>query len=233
MQDYLNQIYAHAHIPTPDAADLLFEVQDLLRYEPYAQKVFIQLKRESCPYRREGLLECFRRELKDSGLLIEGNLYMMDNNDCCMLVWREAEREIKQAIRVCEKDKEDNLEQQEDVNLQQHKQQQEQLVSRATTQPATRETIYQQCEQLQTNNKDNDTAKRSTISSVVQQVKDTVKHTVKEIVKDITPQQPVNINIQQLTIPIHIYNAPIGQYGDTVISELDNLIQDNHGKMNF
>ncbi len=74
MQDYLNHIFAHAAMPPPDAEDLLFEVRDLLRHEEYAQKVFISIQRESCPYRREGLLECFRRELKASGMLKNGDL---------------------------------------------------------------------------------------------------------------------------------------------------------------
>lgn len=185
MQDYLNHIFAHTHIPTPDATDLLFEVRDLLRHEEYAQKVFIELQQEPCPYRREGLLECLRREIKQSGMLLEGNLYMKDDNDCCMLVWRDAEREIKRAIRACEEDK---LKQQDCLS-----------------------------NNLNNDNIDNfrpNQLPRATrgISSVVQQVKDTVKHTVKEIVKDIPTAQVVNINIQQLTIPVQIYNAPIGQY---------------------
>ena len=198
MQDYLNHIFAHAPVPIPDAADLEFEVQDLLRHEAYAQKVFNQLQHEPCPYRREGLLECLRRELRKSGMLIDGNLYMMDDNDYCCLVWRDAEREINRAIRACEEDN--------------------------SKQGATRGIIDQPYGY---------TAQRTTISSVVQQVKDTIKHTVKEIAGEIKPTSAVNIHIEQLTIPIHIYNAPIEQCDNTTIAGLDNLIQDNHGTMNF
>ena len=181
MQDYLNHIFAHAPVPTPDAADLEFEVRDLLRYEEYAQKVFIELQQEPCPYRREGLLECLRREIKQSGMLIEGNLYMKDDNGCCILVWREAEREIKRAIRACEED-------------------------RHCLEDCIRDAYCLE-------------DGRSTISSVVQQVKDTVKHTVKEIVKDIPAANVVNINIQQLTIPVHIYSGDIGQVAETITSQ--------------
>ena len=198
MQDYLNHIFAHAPVPIPDAADLEFEVQDLLRHEAYAQKVFNQLQHEPCPYRREGLLECLRRELRKSGMLIDGNLYMMDDNDYCCLVWRDAEREINRAIRACEEDN--------------------------SKQGATRGIIDQPYGY---------TAQRTTISSVVQQVKDTIKHTVKEIAGEIKPTSAVNIHIEQLTIPIHIYNAPIERCDNTTIAGLDNLIQDNHGTMNF
>lgn len=173
----LNHIFPVGYPNIPTQEDLEFEVRDLLRHEAYAQKVFISIQQEPCPYRREGLLECLRRELRKLGMLIEGNLYMKDDNDCCCLVWRDAEREIKRAIRACEEDN--------------------------SKQGAARGIIDQPygC-----------TAQRTTISSVVQQVKDTVKHTVKEIVKDIPTAQVVNINIQQLTIPVQIYNAPIGQY---------------------
>ena len=177
MQDYLNHIFAHAAMPPPDAEDLRFEVRDLLRHEEYAQKVFISIQRESCPYRREGLLECFRRELKASGMLKNGDLYMEDNNGYHYLVWQEAEREIKNAIRACEEDT-CNL---EDVPLQ---------LSEQHEVPT----------------------ERATISTVVQQAKDSVKQAFKDIVKDIPTAQVANIHIQQLTIPIHIYNAPIGQY---------------------
>lgn len=206
MQDYLSHIFAHAPVPIPDAADLEFEVQDLLRHEAYAQKVFNQLQHEPCPYRREGLLECLRRELRKSGMLIDGNLYMKDDNDYCCLVWLEAEREINRAIRACE---EDNSKQQDCLS-----------------------------DNLNNDNIDNfrpNQLPRATrgISSVVQQVKDTVKHTIKEIAREIKPTSAVNIHIEQLTIPIHIYNAPIEQCDNTTIAGLDNLIQDNHGTMNF
>ena len=191
MQDYLNHIFAHAPVPTPDAADLEFEVRDLLRYEEYAQKVFIELQQEACPYRREGLLECLRREIKQSGMLIEGNLYMKDDNGCCILVWREAEREIKRAIRACEEDRHCLVDGIRDAYC---------------LEDGIREAYCLE-------------DARSTISSVVQQVKDTVKHTVKEIVKDIPTAQVVNINIQQLTIPVHIYSGDIGQVAETITSQ--------------
>ena len=207
MQDYLSHIFAHAPVPIPDAADLEFEVQDLLRHEAYAQKVFSQLQHEPCPYRREGLLECLRRELRKSGMLIDGNLYMMDDNDYCCLVWRDAEREINRAIRACEEDRPCLVDGIRDAYC-----------------------LEDAAEPLQVIG---ERLGRSTISSVVQQVKDTIKHTVKEIAGEIKPTSAVNIHIEQLTIPIHIYNAPIEQCDNTTIAGLDNLIQDNHGTMNF
>ena len=52
----------------------------------------------------------------------------------------------------------------------------------------------------------------NTISGVAQQVQEAIKQTVLETMKNMPTQQVVNITIQQLTIPIHIYNAPIGNF---------------------
>ena len=100
MIEYLDRIYTHSGITPPDAEDIHNEVLDLLCHEEYAQKVFFQIQNEPCPYRRDALLECFRRELHSSHQLIKGHV-CMEYDGCTMIVWQDAEHEIKQAIRRC------------------------------------------------------------------------------------------------------------------------------------
>lgn len=100
MIEYLDRIYTHSGITPPDAEDIHNEVLDLLCHEEYAQKVFFQIQNEPCPYRRDALLECFRRELHSNHQLIKGHV-CMEYDGCTMIVWQDAEHEIKQAIRRC------------------------------------------------------------------------------------------------------------------------------------
>jgi ribosome recycling factor len=70
------------------------------------------------------------------------------------------------------------------------------------------------------------------VQHVQQSVQQTIKQAVQQAVKDIvvSPAQPIIIH----NLTINYYNAPIGQTGsNTTITGLDNLIQDNHGTMNF
>ena len=70
------------------------------------------------------------------------------------------------------------------------------------------------------------------VRHVQQSVQQTIKQAVQQAVKDIvvSPTQPIIIH----NLTINYYNAPIGQTGsNTTITGLDNLIQDNHGTMNF
>ena len=76
------------------------------------------------------------------------------------------------------------------------------------------------------------------MEKIVRHVQLSVQQTIKQAVKDIvvSPTQPIiihNLTINYYNAPVHNYNAPIGQYGNTTITGLDNLIQDNHGTMNF
>ena len=76
------------------------------------------------------------------------------------------------------------------------------------------------------------------VRHVQQSVQQTIKQAVQQAVKDIvvSPAQPIiihNLTINYYNAPVHNYNAPIGQNGNTTITGLDNLIQDNHGTMNF
>ena len=65
------------------------------------------------------------------------------------------------------------------------------------------------------------------VEKIVQHVQQSVQQAVKDIV--VSPTQPIIIH----NLTINYYNAPIGQNGNTTITGLDNLIQDNHGTMNF
>ena len=100
MIEYLDRIYTHSGLTPPDAEDIHNEVLDLLCHEEYARKVFFQIQNEPCPYRRDALLECFRRELHSRHQLIQGHV-CMEYDGCTMIVWHNAEDEIKQAIRRC------------------------------------------------------------------------------------------------------------------------------------
>lgn len=101
MTDYLNRIYTHTHTTPASAEDIDFEVLDMLRHEDYPQLVFQHIQHENCPFRRDALLERLRRALKDSGMLIDGQLYQLSDDNCLQMIWQNAEDEIKRAIRVC------------------------------------------------------------------------------------------------------------------------------------
>lgn len=101
MIEYLNRIYSHTHTTPASAEDIDFEVLDMLRHEDYPQLVFQHIQHENCPFRRDALLERLRRALKDSGMLIDGQLYQLSDDNCLQMIWQNAEDEIKRAIRVC------------------------------------------------------------------------------------------------------------------------------------
>ena len=101
MIEYLNRIYSHTHTTPASAEDIDFEVLDMLRHEDYPQLVFQHIQHENCPFRRDALLERLRRALKDSGMLIDGQLYQQIDDNCLQMIWQNAEDEIKRAIRVC------------------------------------------------------------------------------------------------------------------------------------
>ena len=183
MIEYLGRIYTHSGITPPDAEDIHNEVLDLLCHEEYAQKVFFQIQNEPSPYRRDALLECFRRELHSSHQLIKGHV-CMEYDGCTMIVWQDAEHEIKQAIRRCRNE----IGEQRSCSLEDAS-----LLFSGRREAPTGEEVR---------------------GKIVQQVKSTIKQIVQDIAADIDIRQGVNIHIKRLTIPVHIhnYNAPIGQY---------------------
>lgn len=187
MIEYLDRIYTHSGITPPDAEDIHNEVLDLLCHEEYAQKVFFQIQNEPCPYRRDALLECFRRELHSSHQLIKGHV-CMEYDGCTMIVWQDAEYEIKQAIRRCRNE------------IQEFRSLEDGVPPIGRSQSELQDAASG-C-RLQVRGK------------IVQQVKSTIQQIVQDIAADITIGQGVSVHIDRLTIPVHIhnYNAPIGQY---------------------
>ena len=112
----------------------------------------------------------------------------MEYDGCTMIVWQDAEHEIKQAIRRCRN------EVQEFRSL-------EDGVPPIGRSQSELQDAASGC-RLQVRGK------------IVQQVKSTIQQIVQDIAADITIGQGVSVHIDRLTIPVHIhnYNAPIGQY---------------------
>ena len=198
MIEYLDRIYTHSGITPPDAEDIHNEVLDLLCHEEYAQKVFFQIQNEPCPYRRDALLECFRRELHSSRQLIKGHV-CMEYDGCTMIVWQDAEHEIKQAIRRC-RSLEDGV---PPIGRSQSELKDAASGYRLEAKGERREARGERRE-----------VRGERLEARIEQVKSTIQQIVQDIAADITIGQGVSVHIDRLTIPVHIhnYNAPIGQY---------------------
>lgn len=99
MQNYLNHIFADAPTAPPDADDLLFEVQDLLRHAESPMDILHEINKITCPYYRKAMATVVKyqwHKMEQNG--IEPAVYI-DLDGQWRITWINCDYDIRSIIK--------------------------------------------------------------------------------------------------------------------------------------
>ena len=207
--------------------------KEILNHSDSVNQVVREIEKESCPYYKEALIHCLAAKL-DDWYDKQKEIAGIDYGDCWIPYWQEPKDKIRQLVNK-------------------YKSEQKQFTYKPIqtsplvpadcldlsaiplSQPSTpTATCY-----ASAGGPANPPLERPRELIRSQVVETSCLSCCKEIVQQVMQQlsaikatatQPIVIQ----NMHFHFYNAPIGQCGNnTTITGLENLIQDNHGKINF
>ena len=206
----LSQIFPINYPDVPTHEDIEFMFKEILNHSDSVNQVVREIEKETCPYYKESLIRRLADDL-DYWYENQKSIAGIDHGDCWIPYWQEPKDKIRQLI---------NRYQAEQKHF--------------TYKPLqTSPVVPSDCPDLSAiplSQPSTPTATKE-IKGAINLATSAVQQVMQQLSAiKATATQPIVIQ----NMHFHFYNAPIGQCGNnTTITGLENLIQDNHGKINF
>lgn len=95
----LSHIFPSDYLNPPTEMDLQYEVQDMLRHTEYPPNLLSKINSLPCPYYKEALMVCFKKEWKKMVEEQDSRTGYYDSDGRWVVCWQEAEVDMRKYIK--------------------------------------------------------------------------------------------------------------------------------------